>query len=78
MVEKPDPRLFQITLEKAGYSKKQLLHVGDSLQDDIMGATNAGIKCVWLNRKWIENTFNLEIDYEISSLLELPEILPVG
>lgn len=77
-VEKPDPRLFQITLEKAGYSKKQLLHVGDSLQDDIMGATNAGIKCVWLNRKRIENTFNLEIDYEISSLLELPEILPVG
>lgn len=74
-VEKPNSRLFQIALEKAGCSKHQLLHVGDSLQDDVMGAINAGIRCVWLNRRRVENNWDLRIDYEISSLLELHEIL---
>jgi len=74
-VEKPDSRLFQIAVEKAGCSKQQLLHVGDSLETDIMGAINAGIKCVWLNRKRMKNNLSLKIDYEISSLLELLEIL---
>ena len=74
-VEKPNSRLFQIALEKAGCSRHQLLHVGDSLQDDVTGAINAGIRCVWLNRKQVKNNLNLKIDHEISSLLELPEIL---
>jgi len=74
-VEKPNSRLFQIALEKAGCSRHQLLHVGDSLQDDVTGAINAGIRCVWLNRKQVKSNLNLKIDHEISSLLELPEIL---
>jgi HAD superfamily hydrolase (TIGR01549 family) len=74
-VEKPNLGLFQIALEKAGCSKRQLLHVGDSLHEDIIGATNAGIKCVWLNRKQVKNNLNLKIDYEVSSLPELLEIL---
>jgi HAD superfamily hydrolase (TIGR01549 family) len=74
-VEKPNSRLFQIALEKAGCSKHQLIHVGDSLQEDVAGAIKAGIRCVWLNRKHVKTNLNLKIDYEISSLLELPEIL---
>jgi len=74
-VEKPNPRLFQIAVEKAGCSKQEFLHVGDSLQDDVMGAINVGIKCVWLNRKRVRNNLDFKIDHEISSLLELREIL---
>jgi putative hydrolase of the HAD superfamily len=74
-VEKPDPGLFQVAVEKAGCSTGQLLHVGDSLQNDIIGAINAGIKCVWLNRSGAKNNLHLKIDYEVSSLLELLEIL---
>jgi len=74
-VEKPNPRLFQIAIEKAGCPKQQLLHVGDSLQDDVMGAINVGIKCVWLNRKRVKNNLDFKINHEISSLLELVEIL---
>ena len=74
-VEKPNPRLFQIAVEKAGCSKQQFLHVGDSLQDDVMGAINVGIKCVWLNRKRVKNNLDFRIDHEIFSLLELLEIL---
>ena len=74
-VEKPNQKLFQIGVEKAGCSKQELLHVGDSLQDDIMGANNAGIKCIWLNRKQVKNDLNIKVDYEIYSLLELLELL---
>jgi len=74
-VEKPNPRLFQIAVEKAGCAKQQFLHVGDSLQDDVMGAINVGIKRVWLNRKRVKNNLDFKIDHEISSLLELLEIL---
>ncbi len=74
-IEKPDPRIFQIAMKKVECSSKQLLHVGDSLQDDVMGALKARIRCVWLNRKHEKNNLNLKIDYEISSLLELLEIL---
>ncbi len=51
---KPDSRLFEIALEKANCSKQELLHVGDSLENDVTGAINAGIRCVWLNRKQIK------------------------
>ena len=74
-VEKPDPKLFQIAIEQAGCLKQQLLHVGDSLHSDILGATNAGIKCAWLNRDLIENDTEIKVEYEIHSLTELFDIL---
>jgi 2-haloalkanoic acid dehalogenase type II len=74
--EKPDPKFFQIAIEKAGCSREELLHVGDSLQNDIIGANNAGIKCIWLNRENEINTSGCKIDYEIHSLWELLKILP--
>jgi putative hydrolase of the HAD superfamily len=74
-VEKPDPELFNIALSKAGCSRSQFLHVGDSLINDVMGATGAGIPCVWLNRSQVTNTSGITVDYEIESLIELLEIV---
>lgn len=74
-IEKPDPRIFQIALQKAGCSKEQLLHVGDSLLNDIGGAIGAGIKCVWLNRARVVNSVGITADFDVASLWELPNIL---
>ncbi len=74
-VEKPDPKLFNIAIEKSGCTKNQLLHVGDSLETDVMGAVKTGIKYVWLNRRHVKNDLGLRIDYEIASLSELLEIV---
>ena len=74
-VEKPDPTIFHIAAEKAGCSQHELLHVGDSLENDIGGAINTGIKCVWVNRQRVKNTLGFTIRYEIPTLLELPELL---
>lgn len=74
-MEKPDPLIFEVALKEANCTKQQIIHIGDSLESDIAGANNAGIKCVWVNREKKENATNLQIDYEISSLSELLEFL---
>jgi HAD superfamily hydrolase (TIGR01509 family) len=73
--EKPDPGMFNIAFEKTGCSKDEFIHVGNSLEDDVVGARNAGIKSVWLNRHGAENTSEIEPDAEISSLTELIDLL---
>ena len=74
-VEKPDPKIFEITVQKAGCEFAQLLHVGDSLENDVAGAKNVGIHAVWLNRDGTINKTDIQPDYEISSLTEILAIL---
>ncbi|MBK5113575.1 MAG: HAD family hydrolase [Candidatus Heimdallarchaeota archaeon] len=74
-IEKPDPLIFEITMKEARCSPREILHIGDSLESDIQGAINSGIQCVWLNRDKKENTAEIHVDYEISSLSELLDIL---
>jgi HAD superfamily hydrolase (TIGR01549 family) len=42
-IEKPDPRLFEIALEKARSRKDTTVHVGDLYHVDVAGARSAGI-----------------------------------
>ena len=74
-VEKPNRKIFDITAEKAGCDLKHLLHVGDSLENDVAGAQNAGAKSVWLNRDHQKNNTCINVDFEVTSLLEIPPIL---
>ena len=74
-VEKPDPKIFQITAERAGCELTEMLHVGDSLENDVMGAKNVGAHTVWLNRDGLPNDTDIQPDYEVASLAEIPEIL---
>ena len=76
-VEKPDPKIFQITAERAGCNLTEILHVGDSLKNDVMGAKNVGIHTVWLNRDGLPNDTGIQPDYEIASLTEIPEIIGI-
>lgn len=74
-VEKPDPKIFQITAEKAGCELTQMLHVGDSLTSDVAGAKNVGAPSVWLNREGVPNDTETQPDYEIASLTEILAIV---
>jgi putative hydrolase of the HAD superfamily len=49
-VAKPDSRIFREALRKTGVKAEEAVHIGDSLEDDILGANQAGIKAVWLDR----------------------------
>ena len=48
-VEKPDPRIFQIALERAGAAPGKALHVGDIYHVDVVGARAAGLRVVLLD-----------------------------
>ena len=45
-VEKPDPRLFQIAMEKSGAAPQTTVHVGDLYHVDVLGARAAGLSGV--------------------------------
>jgi putative hydrolase of the HAD superfamily len=48
-VEKPDPRLFEIALERSGATAATTIHVGDLYQVDVVGARAAGVRGVLLD-----------------------------
>jgi putative hydrolase of the HAD superfamily len=47
---KPDARIYAALLEMAGVEAHQVLHIGDDPLADVVGAMQAGMQAVWLNR----------------------------
>jgi putative hydrolase of the HAD superfamily len=47
---KPSGAIFARTLELAGVAPERAVHVGDSVQEDVMGARRAGIEPIFLSR----------------------------
>ncbi len=74
-VGKPDPKIFEITLERTGARPDQAVMVGNGLETDIKGAQEAGVRAVWMNRKKEQPENNVKPDYEISDISELESIL---
>jgi HAD superfamily hydrolase (TIGR01509 family) len=48
-VEKPDPRFFEIALERSGARKATTVHVGDFYEIDVVGARSAGLQAILLD-----------------------------
>lgn len=46
---KPYPDLFQHAASRLGVKPQQLLHIGDHVRADVLGALNAGCQAAWLN-----------------------------
>ena len=47
---KPDVRFFHAAAEAAGVAPEHVLHIGDDAALDALGAMDAGMHAVWLNR----------------------------
>lgn len=74
--EKPHPSIFQKALGLAGLNSKEVIHVGDSYEADIVGASSVGIKNVWVNNECSkEHLARGNADFIIKSVLELPAII---
>jgi putative hydrolase of the HAD superfamily len=48
-VSKPDRGIFDIALRRMGVAASAAVMVGDSWENDVAGAVNAGIRAVWFN-----------------------------
>jgi HAD superfamily hydrolase (TIGR01549 family) len=48
-VSKPDPRIFEVALQRLECSRTEAVMIGDSWEADIAGARAAGIRAIWFN-----------------------------
>jgi HAD superfamily hydrolase (TIGR01549 family) len=74
-VEKPDPRLFQIALERAGAHAATTIHVGDIYHVDVVGARAAGIRAVLLDAADLYGAYDC---HRVRSLEEFVEYVVAG
>ncbi|QNP39717.1 HAD family hydrolase [Lysobacter solisilvae (ex Woo and Kim 2022)] len=51
---KPDASIFLAACERLGAAPAQVLHVGDDIEMDVVGAARAGLRTCWLNRDNLE------------------------
>lgn len=56
---KPDPQIFNLITDK------DCIYVGDSYENDVIGAKNANWKCIWLNKKGLK-AMDIKPDYEVN------------
>ncbi len=73
---KPDSGIFHAAAQAAGVATAAVLHVGDDAAQDVVGALNAGMQAVWLNRQdklWPHEGMHPTL--EIATLDELVALL---
>ena len=73
-IHKPDPKLFEYTLDKLAVKADEAMMIGDVFATDILGALKAGIKTVWLVEDEERPAFSYK-GYRIRNLRELYAIL---
>ena len=70
---KPDPRIFHAALARHGLKSHDAIHVGDSATNDLLGARNAGLRGVLVDRdnpRWSADRDRITSLREIVSLLD--------
>ena len=71
--EKPAAAPFARAAELAGIGSERWVHVGDSLESDVLGAQRFGLRAVWLNRRGLDLPDGVHPDAELRSLEKLPQ-----
>ena len=72
-LQKPHPKLFKKSAKELDLSLDEMLYIGDQLEKDALGAFNAGMQGVLINRtNQIHESSEIKI---ISKLTELPQII---
>lgn len=71
---KPEAAFYRTVVEQANVQPSAIMHVGDSLTDDVAGAQAAGLRAVWLNREGTAGDAH-GAWAQVKSLREIPEVL---
>jgi putative hydrolase of the HAD superfamily len=74
-VEKPDPRFFEIALERSDTRRESTLHAGDLYHVDVVGARAAGLRAVLVDRADLYGQFDCP---RVAHLVALAERLEAG
>ncbi len=71
-VEKPDPRIFELALERSGARREDTVHVGDLYHVDVEGARAVGLQAILLDTADLYASFDCR---RINTLGELPALV---
>lgn len=74
-LRKPQPEIFIQTLKKLGSQPNESLFIGDSLVNDIEGASNIGMQTCWLNQQSRPKESQITPSYHIDQISKLESIL---
>ena len=59
-IGKPNPGIFEYTLEQLRISSREGVMIGNSLERDVVGAKRAGLFAVWVNRSESDSDSTLQ------------------
>ncbi len=75
-IEKPNPKIFQIALDRANCLPENAIMVGDRIDNDIIPAKQLGMKTVWIKQGFAAYQPDSGIaDYTVNTLKETSKIL---
>lgn len=77
-VAKPDLKIFEIALEKAGVGPDEAMMVGDRIDNDILPAKKLGMRTMWL-RQGFGGMWKIKSDDELPNFIadSLPEVVSI-
>ena len=77
-VAKPDKRIFDIALKRAGCSPSEAVMIGDRVDNDIIPANEMGMMTIWVRqgfgKYWTISDESEKADFAVDSLSELLDI----
>lgn len=75
-VEKPNPEIFRIALERANCLPENAVMVGDRIDNDILPAKKIGMKTVWVKQGFAKHQPKSDVpDYTIQTLDEISSVI---
>lgn len=74
-VAKPHQDIFLAACRALQCDPREVLHIGDSPEHDVLGAANAGLRTVWLNRRGESWRHSEKADFEAADLNQVLEFL---
>jgi putative hydrolase of the HAD superfamily len=73
-IAKPHPEIFRLTLEAMGVPAARTIYVGDSYDNDVLGARAAGLTPVLIDRFALHHD-RLDTEHRVAALSDLAELL---
>lgn len=76
-VKKPDTEIFSIAFDKFSLNKDECFYVGNDLHDDVLGASGAGLKTIYIETEQSGKYPDLSIvpDYTVNTHYDMKELL---
>jgi HAD superfamily hydrolase (TIGR01662 family) len=75
--KKSEPEFWDAVLTRLGAQRNEVVMIGDSVEQDVLGPMNAGIRAIWFNWKQ-EKYSGTALFQSVRSLREVPAVIEAG